>query len=291
MDQPFDNFWPYYSRGRRMEGLDLLINVLREAARAEILPRFRRLGAGDIDRKSHFADLVTVADTAAEAHVIAALARNWPGIPVLGEEGIAADPSLRARMANEAQAVVLDPIDGTWNFARGLALFGMLAAVVRQGVPVAGVLYDPICDDWIITTADGATLMQDSKGGNRPLATSAVTEPEVMTGYFAAGLFEGERRRAGVLAGLGYGRVLTLRCACHEYRLIAQGYAEFALSGPVPHPWDHAAGVLAVTRAGGVARFLDGQDYTLVRTQGVLLVASNEAVWHQVAQDFAALAV
>lgn len=273
-----------------MAGLDLLINALRAAAVAEILPRFRNLRPGQVDRKSHFADLVTVADTAAEAHVTASLARDWPGIPVLGEEGVAENPALRQRMATEAQAVVLDPIDGTWNYARGLALFGMLAAEVHHGRARAGVLYDPIGDDWIVATADGPTQLQDARGTSRQLATSAVTDPAEMTGYFAAGLFEGEMRRAGVLAGLGYGRVLTLRCACHEYRLIAQGYAEFALSGPVPHPWDHAAGALAVVRAGGVARFLDGQDYSLVRGQGVLLVASSEAVWQRVAQDFAALA-
>jgi fructose-1,6-bisphosphatase/inositol monophosphatase family enzyme len=271
-----------------MEGLDLLVNALRAAAGAEVMPRFRNLQPGQITRKSHFADLVTVADIAAEAHVATLLARDWPGVPLLGEEGVAADPALRARMAREAMAVVLDPIDGTWNFARGLALFGMLAAVVRHGVPVAGVLYDPVCDDWIVATEGGPTLMQDARGSRR-LATSTLTDPAEMTGYFAAGLFEGERRRAGVLAGLSYGRVLTLRCACHEYRMIAQGFAEFALSGPVPHPWDHAAGVLAVTRAGGVARFLDGQDYTLAREEGVLLVASSQAVWDRVAKDFAAL--
>lgn len=281
---------PQFSGEFRVEGLDLLTNALRQAAATQILPRFRKLGADQIGRKSHFADLVTIADTAAEAHVTATLARDWPGVPVLGEEGVAEEPQLRARMATADRAVVLDPIDGTWNFARGLALFGMLAAVVRHGLPEAGILYDPIGDDWIVATTDGPTLMQDGQGNSRRLATSGLTDRAELTGYFAAGLFEGEARRAGVLAGLPYGRVLTLRCACHEYRLIAQGHAEFALSGPVPHPWDHAAGVLAVTQAGGVARFLDGQDYTLARERGVLLVASSEEVWQPVAQDFAALA-
>jgi fructose-1,6-bisphosphatase/inositol monophosphatase family enzyme len=274
-----------------MNGVDLLVSAMRAAAEEEILPRFRNLGAAEIGQKTHFADLVTVADTAAEAHVMARLAQDWPGLPVLGEEGVADNPALRARMGTEDLAVVLDPIDGTWNYARGLALFGMIGAVVQRGQPVAGVLYDPIGDDWILATEGGPTLLCDAKGGARRLATSTLTDPAELTGYFAAGLFEPDLRRAGVLAGLGYGRILTLRCACHEYRLIAQGFSEFALSGPVPHPWDHAAGVLAVRQAGGVARFLDGQDYTLTREAGVLLVASSEAVWDRVANDFAALAV
>lgn len=272
-----------------MESLQTLVEALRAAARSEILPRFRALGAGEVAVKSHFADLVTIADTAAEAHVTAALARLWPEAPVLGEEGVAADPALRDRMATAPLAVVLDPIDGTWNFARGLALFGMLAAVVRAGQPVAGVLYDPVCDDWIEATAGGPARMRDAQGRDRVLTTSALTRTEEMTGYFPAGLFGPEPRRAGALAGLGYGRVLTLRCAAHEYRMIAQGHAEFALSGPVPHPWDHAAGVVAVRAAGGVARFLDGADYDLARREGILLTAASEAVWARVAADFAGL--
>lgn len=270
--------------------LDPLVAALRETARTQVLPRFRALGEGEVTRKSHFADLVTVADLAAEAAVTAALAAVWPDVPVLGEEGVAADPALRDRMADAPQAVVLDPIDGTWNFARGLALFGMLAAVVRQGQPVAGVLYDPVCDDWIEVEAGGPARMRDGRGQDRVLSVSAVRDVAEMTGYFPAGLFLPEVRRAGVLAGLPYGRLLTLRCAAHEYRMIAQGFAEFSLSGPVPHPWDHAAGVLAVQQAGGVARFLDGAAYGLTRREGVLLVASSEAVWQRVAADFSALA-
>lgn len=269
--------------------LDLLIDALREAARRQILPRFRALGAQEVQRKTHFADLVTVADTAAEAQVAAALAAGWPEAPVLGEEGVAADPALRDRMATAPLAVVLDPIDGTWNFARGLALFGMLAAVVRHGQPVAGVLYDAIGDDWIEVEAGGPARMRDGRGQDRVLSVSGVTEVAEMTGYFPAGLFPPEARRAGVLAGLPYGRVLTLRCAVHEYRMLAQGHAEFCLSGPEPHPWDHAAGVLAVQQAGGVARFLDGEAYGLARRKGVLLAASSEAVWQRVAADFAGL--
>lgn len=270
--------------------LALLIDALRAAARAAVLPRFRALDADQITTKSHFADLVTVADTEAEAHVAATLARLWPEARLLGEEGTAADPALRAAMATAPLAVILDPIDGTWNFARGLALFGMLAAVVRQGQTMAGVLYDPLLDDWIEATADGPAVMRDAAGRRRVLTTSSETETERLTGYYPAGLFAPEARRAAALAALPYGRVLSLRCALHEYRLIAQGHAEFALSGPQPHPWDHAAGALAVTRAGGVARFLDGSPYDLGRVEGVLLVASGEEVWQRVARDFAALA-
>lgn len=93
-----------------------------------------------------------------------------------------------------------------------------------------------------------------------------------------------------MLASLPYARVTSLRCCLHEYRMLAQGHVDFVLSGPVPHPWDHAAGVVATLGAGGVSRFLDGEAYGLARRQGVLLSASCEEVWQQVACDFAALA-
>ena len=87
-----------------------------------------------------------------------------------------------------------------------------------------------------------------------------------------------------------FARITSLRCACHEYRMVAQGHAEFCLSGPTPHPWDHAAGVLAVESAGGVARFLDGASYEARRRKGVILAAGSEDLWQSLARRFAFLA-
>ena len=266
---------------------ELLIAALRAAAKSAILPRFRALNAGEIAEKSGPNDLVTVADTEAEAAIIAALAQHWPAATVLGEESAARDPGLRAAMAVADPAVILDPVDGTWNFARGLSIFGMLLAVVRAGRPVWGVIYDPVWDHWI--ESDGKTTHLVS-GARHRLATSRETRVERLTGFVPQGLFGADRRRVAATAGLDYARVTSLRCAAHEYWLLAQGHVDFALSGPTPHPWDHAAGVLAVQGAGGVARFLDGAPYDLHRRNGVLLAAGNQAVWERVARDFAALA-
>lgn len=270
--------------------MQALITALRRAAAAEILPRFRRLAAGDVSAKTGFADLVTVADTAAEAHVAALLAESQPGLRVLGEEAVSADPGLRAAMAGPGEVVILDPIDGTWNFAHGLPLFGMIAARAQDGVVTGGVLYDPISGDWIVAEAGGPARLQSDGGPGRVLQVAGPRPVPEWTGYFPAGLFPRDLARAGVLAGLGYGRLLSLRASVHEYRMLVQGHADFVLSGPEPHPWDHAAGVLACQAAGGVARFLDGAPYDLARRHGVLLSAASEAVWQRVAADFAALA-
>ena len=263
-----------------------LLAAVQEASAQAILPRFRNLQAGQVQTKSGPQDIVTEADLHAEALITEALRRSWPEVPLLGEEGVARDPALRARMGAET-CVILDPVDGTWNFAAGLGLFAVLLAVVQGGRPVWGLNYDPLLQDWIEADLQAAHWVTPQ--GRRLLRTAAPKPAAQLVGYVPHGLFSGPKRRQALLAGEGYARVTSLRCAAHEYRMLVSGQVDFMLSAPVAHPWDHAAGVLATQAAGGVARFLDGQDYTTERTHGVLLAASSEEVWAQVAQDYAGL--
>nr|WP_246849368.1 inositol monophosphatase [Rubellimicrobium arenae] len=269
---------------------DLLLAAVREAARDRIMPRFRALEAADISTKSGPADLVTLADTEAEAQISAAVRAAWSDAVVLGEESVSADPSLRDRMGAAETCVVIDPVDGTWNFAKGLAVFGVLVAVLRRGEPVWGLLYDPVMDDWIEAAPGQGTRFETAAGRVSPLATSREANAERLTGYMPLGLFDRVSRERIVREFPDFLRITGLRCAAHEYRMVAQGHAEFCLSGPIPHPWDHAAGVLAVESAGGVARFLDGEPYQARRTQGVILSAGSEAAWDELARRFAFLA-
>lgn len=269
---------------------EMLIAALRDAAAAEIMPRFRALSDEDIATKSGPTDLVTLADIRAEAQITTQVEALWPEAAVYGEEAVAGDASLRAKMGAEGPVVIIDPVDGTWNFAKGLSLFGVLLAVARGGVPEFGLLYDPVVDDWIEASLGAPTQMISANGSTKLVQTSKVTAPRSMTGYVPLSLY----RRAGwpkmMETYLEFGRVHNLRCSCHEYRMLAQGHVEFILSGPVPHPWDHAAGALAVEGAGGVVRFLDGGPYDTSRINGVLLAAGSQAAWDAVAERFAYLA-
>nr|WP_245218772.1 inositol monophosphatase [Rubellimicrobium aerolatum] len=266
------------------------MRAARDAARERIMPRFRALAPSDISTKSGPADLVTLADTEAEAQIAAAVRAAWPEATVLGEESVAADPSLRTAMGTADPCVVIDPVDGTWNFAKGLAVFGVLLAVLRRGVPVWGLLYDPVMDDWIEAVPGAPARFETASGRVTDLRASAESRIDRLTGYMPLGLFPHADRERIAKEFPDFLRITGLRCALHEYRMVAQGHAEFCLSGPVPHPWDHAAGVLAVQQAGGVARFLDGEDYTAERPRGVLLSAGSEAAWDSLAQRFAFLA-
>ena len=261
-----------------------LAEILRRAARAEILQRFRRLAAGEISAKSGPDDLVTTADTAAEAMIAAALRARMPGALVLGEEAVAEDAALLGGLATAERSAIIDPVDGTWNFARGLALFGMILALGAKGRVTHGLLYDPLLDDRVEAREDGPCEMVAANGARRRLRTSSVTDPARMTAYLPLALLPKDRRPAVAATFPGFGRATSLRCSCHEYRLIAQGHAEIALAA-VLNPWDHAAGALAVTRAGGVARLLDGRDYHLglAPDAGYLLTAASEAAWQAAA--------
>jgi fructose-1,6-bisphosphatase/inositol monophosphatase family enzyme len=263
-----------------------IIEIVREAARTCILPRFQRLADADVSTKSGPSDLVTLADTEAEAQMTAALRTLLPGAVVVGEEAIAADPTLRSQIGGADLAVIIDPVDGTWNFAKGLPLFGVILAVTRKGRPVFGVLYEPIMDDWIIATADDPATLIMADGTTRTLHTSAQTKPGAMVGYVPLGLMPRRHREAMVAEFPDFGRITSLRCACHEYRMVTLGHAEFALSGPTPHAWDHAAGVLCVQRAGGVARMLDGSEYDAGVTKGYVLSAASQVVWDKLAGKF-----
>lgn len=268
---------------------DTLIAIVRSAAAEKILPRFRNLGFADIATKSSPTDLVTLADTEAEAAMTEALRTAWSDTTVIGEEAISADASLLDAIDTARRVVILDPVDGTWNFAKGLALFGMIAAVTEAGETVAGVLYDPVLDDWIIAGRDGPA--QYIRPGAAPvtLSTSLRTEPADISGYVPLGLLPNDLRGEAIVRTADFSRVISLRCSCHEYRMLAQGHVEFCLSGPVPNAWDHAAGALIVEQAGGVARMLDGSVYRPGARSGYVLTAASAEVWELCAERFAFL--
>ena len=261
-----------------------LTTIMRAAATARILPRFRNLETDDVSTKSGPADLVTLADVEAEADMTAALRLAMPGTLVVGEEAVAADPRLLDGLADADRAVILDPVDGTWNFAKGLSLFGMIAAVTEKGQPVAGVLLDPLLDDWIIATSDGPARLVRHDGRSVDLQTSKAIHMDQMVGYVPMSHLPRTARSKVAAQFSDLGRLTSLGCSCHEYRMLAQGHADFCLSGPKPQPWDHVAGSLIVTRAGGTSRMLDGRSYDASVNEGYLLTASSETVWEVVAE-------
>ncbi|WOI56556.1 inositol monophosphatase family protein [Palleronia sp. LCG004] len=259
-----------------------LIGALRDVAKAEILPCFRNLDAADIDTKTGPEDLVTVADRAAEAAMAERIARILPDAALVGEEAVSDDPSILDRLEGKGTCVILDPIDGTANFARGNANFGMILAVTEGAETVLGVLYDPVMDDWIVARKGGGAWFCREGSDDRRLEVRASRGAVEATGYLPLYLFPKVHQPALAALYPRIGRVESLRCSCHEYRMIAFGHADF-LTSHVSKPWDHAAGQLVVAEAGGDAGMLDGGSYDCRRADARLVAASGSALRAEIA--------
>src|SRR5689334_13221446 len=157
-------------------------SILRNVAQAEILPRFRGEIAQDIREKTARFDLVTDADEAAEAAITAALHREFPGCTIVGEEASERDPTLLDSLSEANLTFVVDPIDGTKNFSAGMPLFGVMAAAIWRGETIAGVIFDPIRDDWAIAVKGEGAWIENSCGYLTTLRVAAAPSISKMSG-------------------------------------------------------------------------------------------------------------
>lgn len=263
-----------------------LIEAVRAAAKAEILPRFRNLDAAAIGAKANADDLVTVADRNSEAAIGAAIPAILPGAEIIGEEAVSENPALLDRIAMAETCVIIDPIDGTWNFARGLGVFGVLLAVVERGETVFGLLYDPLGDDWIMARRGGGAWFCTAGGRKERLEIGQLQSETEFAGFTSPWLLPKNSRARYSTELLDLGRVTDLRCACHAYRSLCFGHGRFNIDLKLM-PWDHAAGALAYREAGGHVGLLDGRDYSPTVTDGYMVCARDAETLADLRERFA----
>lgn len=254
---------------------DTVARIIRETAETEILPRFRRLNDEDVREKGP-GDLVTVADEAAEARLSERLRDLLPGSVVLGEEAAAKSEAVFKYLADDNPVWIIDPVDGTGNFARGRDVFAVMVALVRRGETQAAWIHMPAWNSTLQAEA-GAGATQDGT----PLRIKPLRQvPADMPGTLHASTFASkemarhiEQRRHRV------SQVKSMSCAGAEYRRLARGEIAFSLFTKLM-PWDHAPGTLIFTEAGGTARLLDGRPYAPTIRQGDgLLMAPDAESW------------
>ncbi|ANY10109.1 histidinol-phosphatase [Pseudonocardia sp. HH130630-07] len=222
--------------------LDLALR-LADLADAITLPRFR---AADL-RVSRKPDRtpVTDADTAAEDAVRAALGHERPRDAILGEE--------RGGSAGAGRVWVIDPIDSTKNFSRGVPAWATLIALVVDDVPAVGVVSAPALHRrWWGSAGAGSWARDLPSGTPRRIAVSGVADLDdayVSTTDTDVFRTEGDRRDGW----------LALTEACWESRafgdfwhhvLVAEGVIDVAVE-PAANPWDLAAPAVVVREAGG----------------------------------------
>ncbi len=258
-----------------------VVELLRAAAREEILPRFRKLKPSMVREKSSPADLVTEADEAAEAMITRGLHRRFPGCLVVGEEACAADPALLGHLAAAELAFVVDPIDGTSNYVAGLPLFGVMAAALVAGQVVAGAILDPILDDTAVALRGGGAWLTAPGAEPVRLGVAAPVGVGKMAGC-VSWRFMQEPMRSTVLRNMpGLGGVCDYRCAAHEYRMLAAGQCEYLVFNRLM-PWDHLPGWLLHQEAGGFSAHFDGSPLAAADTAGGLICTPDRASFEAV---------
>lgn len=225
-----------------------LATRLADAADAITTARFRALDLA-VERKPDRTP-VTDADTAVEDAIRAILAADRPDDAVLGEE--------RGGTAATGRAWVLDPIDGTKNFLRGVPVWATLIALVEDGTPVVGMISAPLLGRrWWAADGDGA-WMSDSAGARRiSVSKVASLEDAYLSTTDLNSWVEYHSRE----------KYLDLVNACWESRafgdfwhhcLVAEGALDVAAECIV-NPWDVAAAQVLITEAGGRFSDLNGE--------------------------------
>lgn len=246
--------------------------VIREAAAAEIMPRFRQLAAHEIAEKSGPHDLVTVADRGAEEHLTAALTALLPGSVVVGEEAAAADPASYDAIRGDAPVWIVDPVDGTRQFVRGEAGFCTLVALAHRGEVLASWTYAAALDEMAVAIRGrGARLNGEPLPGGSP-APGAVLEVATSHPDFTT---PGQKES---LLGLRTEGIHATSCgsAGLEYLAIARGRLD-AVAFTWELAWDHAAGLLLVEEAGGAHLTLTGEPFRITGGNALPFTAARDA--------------
>ncbi len=241
---------------------------IREAAEAEILPRYQHLAKSDI-REKEPGQLVTEADIAAERVLALTLTDLLPG-QVVGEESVSQDRGLLTALERPGPVWIIDPVDGTANFAAGNPRFAVIVALVQDGVTIMGWIYDPLANRMVIAEkGNGAWLGE--------------TRLHVLPEIPLSEMFGSVKRKAGVAARVAH--VARQGSAAHDYLDLVTGRLHFAHFRKLM-PWDHAAGVLIHAEAGGTAALSTGAAYLPVaQPDASLLMAPGAQSW----QDLNAL--
>lgn len=286
---------------------DALAVALEAAAiaAAHIRAGLGTVTAREADTKSGPSDLVTIVDRAVESEVVALLQRRTPGVPVLGEEGgLHGTEGSPGTDRDRRQLWVLDPLDGTANFAHGIALSCFCLALLEDGCPVVGVIADPYRAEtfsavagagaWLevagarrrlqlsagssdsgrpVPDRDRPALDRDGPAPDRdgPALASAMTLLEVGGGWDFAHF---HRVWAGLSAAGSSVRVLGSAGLALAY--VAAGRATTLAFGRM-QPWDIAAGLLLIEEAGGHVSGWDGP-VDIMAGSPLLAAAAPEAL-------------
>ena len=237
---------------------DKVSQILVDVAQAIVLPHFGALRAEDITEKRP-GDLVTVADRQAEAAITRQLSSLTPQALIVGEEQTFFDHSLIPQLATAAEAWVVDPIDGTRNYARTSPDFAMMVAHIRAGRVVESWIYQPVHQ----------LLYQAERGAGVCCNGEPVRRIHHRTSLVGATSRKLTSSSAEVVLRHTWG-------ACGiDYPKLVMGEIDFLIYRE-GNPWDHLPACLMVEELGGRMASRDGVDYSPGITEPPLTVIPAE---------------
>lgn len=251
-----------------MSSLDPLAVATRAAREAGALLLDYLKRPRTIETKSRRADLVTDADRASEALIIAQLRHAFPQSSILGEE-------TGSHAGTLAERWYVDPLDGTTNYAHGYPVFCVSIAYERAGELCAAVVYAPYSDELFAARLGGGATLNGA-----PLRVSSIDR--VGDALTCTGFHPDNFSRNGEYFAVMSGRAQAVRrdgSAALDIANVAAGrfdaFWEFDLK-----PWDVAAGALLVREAGGTVSAIDGSAFAV---DGGSILATNGAIHGEMA--------
>ncbi len=226
--------------------LEVLEELVRTVAHREIMPRFGASGS----RLKADGSLVTAADTAVQAWLAEELRIRWPQFGMMGEEMPETEQHASLRSARGLWC--LDPLDGTTNFVNGLPFFAVSLALLQDGEPVLGLIYDPVREECFkALRGQGAWL--NTRRLNGPERSPALRR--------CVALVDLKRLKPRLAGQLGvdppYRSQRSFGSCALDWCWLAAGRAQLYVHGG-QKLWDYAAGSLILRETGGVAMTLEG---------------------------------
>lgn len=260
-------------------------DTIREVAADKIVPRFRQLAEADVRAKSGPNDLVTIADEEAEIELTRILPTILPGSLVLGEEAVSSGKVLRDVLKQSDYPVwIVDPVDGTNNFAHGKDVFGTMVCLIDKGERVASWIYQ-IPRERMISCEKGAGIQMQGKPFRQPQRPEEGASFSSMTALISR-KFMPPKIRPYVEDKIGLLKdAESYWCCAWDYIELLEGNASFSVYKRI-EPWDHMAGVLMLEESGFHVRKWDGSVYGGADLDGGLINAPSEELWHRVYETF-----
>jgi len=258
---------------------DAVTRLIEEVAREEVKAKLGQLSRSEVTEKAA-GDFVTTADLAVERRLEAALPEILPEASVLGEEAVGQGRASIEALAEDRLFWVIDPIDGTGNFAQGMPLSAVILSLIRKDEILAGWIHDPFGERTFVGSLGAGAWFDGAR-----LACHRPDDLRLMNGSIYGRRFR-ERpafQELWARGRKGMGAVFNARCVGHEHMARLAGLAHFGAYTRLL-PWDHAAGFMLQQEAGGVAKLVDGRRYRPSDPSVAGLVAPDEEVWNKLAE-------